>query len=350
MSLFLGAMGVSNRVLAEKSEDGIKQGLSMYCQPKDSVDVVMLGSSHVHCGINTATLWEEYGIPGYDYSSAEQQIWVSYYLLREFCKYQNPKVVVLDFFSPAAFLEGYKYQNYYLDECLYGMRFSANKLEMMGACFGTDTALWDKYFPAYFGYHDRYDELTEEDMRALTGYDDYVAFKGFTPFFYKAKLETPSVSSSAIKPPSDKSVDYFERIVRFTKDRGIQLYITIVPYELNVEQEEGVTQEEEMRYNWLEQVELPALREQGYDNVYFDYVLRDHLADTGIKYGNGKHFADGNSHLNYYGSQVFTRYLAADLRNRYSLSDHRGEGEDKYSSWDEHVSQIHERAKSEGWE
>ena len=65
----------------------------MYWQPENAIDVVMMGTSHVHCGVNTAFLWEKYGIASYDYSGAEQPLWMTYFYLKELYKYQTPKVV-----------------------------------------------------------------------------------------------------------------------------------------------------------------------------------------------------------------------------------------------------------------
>ncbi len=129
--LLVNGLAAANRLLCVKSQDGIDQARAFYHQPENSIDVVFLGSSHIHCNINTAYLWTEYGIAAYDYSAAEQPLWMTYYWLREFCKTQKPKLVVLDVYSPAAYEADYQYR--WMEENLFGMRFSANKLEMMQA-------------------------------------------------------------------------------------------------------------------------------------------------------------------------------------------------------------------------
>lgn len=348
IAVIISSVQVTDGLLKEKSEDGIMQGVSMYCQPKDTIDVVMLGSSHVHCGINTAKMWNDYGIAGYDFSSAEQSLWVSYYYLKEICKYQSPKVVVLDFFSPAAFLEDYRFHYYYLDDALYGIKFSKNKLDLMNACFDGKVENWDKYFPSYFGYHDRYDEIEKEELEKFWN-DDHSTFKGFTPFFYNESLPTPKITSSDVKAPSEKSQKYLKKIIDYTNEHGIQLYITIVPYRLNCEQQEGTEQHEDLRFNWLENY-VEELKSQGINNVRFDYTFK-HLDDIGIDFEGGSDIADGNSHLNYYGSTKFAKYLSEDLRKVYGeelIPDHRGDA--AYSSWDGHVEEIRSKVAQAGWE
>lgn len=355
-ALFMGTVALTDPVLKEKSDSGIRQSMAMYCQPENSVDVLVLGSSHVHFGVNPAKMWDGYGIPAFDYSSAEQSMWVSYHYLVEFCKYQKPRVVVLDFFSPAAFGENYKYKYTYLDESLYGMKFSVNKLQLMNACFDGKRELWDKYFPSYFGYHDRYKELTEDDFETLKDYEEKLrVFKGCKPAFNKEAIDPPVAPGDGIHPPSDKSVKYFDRIVEYTDKNNMELYITVVPYVLNIEQEEGVIQEEDQVYNWLEQVKMPELREAGRDHVYFDYVPR-HMNNLGgheIDYSSGEDIADSSSHLNYYGSCKFSAYLAEDLINRYGrdmLPDRRNEDTDIYDSWDKNVENLKKRVENKEWE
>ena len=68
--LFLVTIYFAISILRIKSEHGVNQKAGLYMQPKDSIDVVMMGTSHVHCDINTGVLWEKFGIAAYDYSGA----------------------------------------------------------------------------------------------------------------------------------------------------------------------------------------------------------------------------------------------------------------------------------------
>ena len=44
-----------SRLLCMKTVHGSRQCLGMYAQPRDTVDVVMLGTSHMHYGVNPAS-------------------------------------------------------------------------------------------------------------------------------------------------------------------------------------------------------------------------------------------------------------------------------------------------------
>ncbi len=348
ITMIFSTVAVSDNLLKEKSESGIKQGLAMYEQPENTIDVVLLGSSHIHCGVNTAKLWNDYGIAAYDFSSAEQSLWVSYYYLKELCKYQSPKVVVLDFFSPAAFQDDYDYKYYFMADTLYGIRFSANKLEMMNVCFDGKIENWDKYFPSYFGYHDRYDDVEAAELEEFWN-ADYSTFKGYSPVFKTEPQDDPVIDTGSSKAPCDKSVEYLNKIIEYTKERDMQLYITIVPYRVNVIQQEGLIQEEDKRFNWLENY-VNELNAQGDTHIHFDYTLK-HMSDIGLDFTGGTDIADGLSHLNYYGSTKFAAYLAEDLRSIYGtelIPDNRGDA--AYSSWDGHVEEIKSKVLENGWE
>ena len=75
-----------NRILCVKSPHGVDQARYLYVQPKNKIDVLFLGSSHVHCNVNTQLLWDEYGMAAYLMTGAEQPLWNSYYNLKEALK------------------------------------------------------------------------------------------------------------------------------------------------------------------------------------------------------------------------------------------------------------------------
>ncbi|MCR4689720.1 MAG: hypothetical protein K5739_00015 [Lachnospiraceae bacterium] len=64
--------------------------------PKDSVDVVIFGSSHAYRNVDTPIMFEDYGITAYDLGSPGQRLALTYYQMKDDLKTQNPKVVVLE--------------------------------------------------------------------------------------------------------------------------------------------------------------------------------------------------------------------------------------------------------------
>ncbi|MCR5249449.1 MAG: hypothetical protein K6E50_02450 [Lachnospiraceae bacterium] len=305
-----------NTVFCVKSNHGIDQARAMYYQPRNSIDVVMMGSSHIHCDVDTGLLWHKYGITSYDYSAAEQPLWCTYYYLKEICKYQKPKVVVLDLFSPARFKDDYQYL--WMSENLDGMRFSLNKLEMLYNSVETEKI--PEYFPSFVGYHDRIRTLTPEDFTyCLTAPKDFLSYKGFSPNLRVEAQTRPELDETDSMSATVKTEDYLIRIIQFAKAHDIELFLIVTPY--------ITTDRDEVIYNRLRSV--AEVYDLHFNSTNYDYD------EIGLDFDTD--FSDW-SHLNYWGAYKFTEYLGAELKSRYDLPDHRGTP--GYESWQENYLEI----------
>ncbi len=306
-----------------KSQHGINQNEGLYWQPRQSIDVVMMGSSHIHCNVNTGLLWEEYGIAAYDYSGAEQPLWMTYYYLRELYKYQTPKVIVLDMYAPARFKEDYQYG--WISENIYGMRFSLNKLEMLSV--SVEPQKISQYFPSFAVYHSRYDELEKEDFESFFwDGEKKEAFKGYTPYWSKKTQQRPSISENRSDGLTEKSEEYLRKIISYTREKECRLILIAAPY--------VITAEDQRTYNRIEKIAA----EEGVPfinyNEYYDEMGLDFSSD----------FND-ESHLNYWGSCKFSSYLGEYLKSFSMIPDRRGQK--KYESWDDNVEMIRKAVEAQ---
>ena len=314
--LFFICFSACDRILSIKTAHGIRQARDMYAQPRNTIDVVFMGSSHIHCDVNTAWLWEKYGIAAYDYSAAEQPLWTTYYYLKEICKYQEPQLIVLDLYSPARFKDDYQY--YWLSDNLNGVRFSWNKLQMIAASCEADK-IWN-YFPSFATYHLRYSDLEKEDWDYLTSTKhDRAAFKGYTPYYYVDPQEEPILSEQLSGGITIKSEVYLQRIIEYAQKNGIDLFLMVSPY---------ITRDEdELVYNRIHEIADRYGLEFNSTNYFYKAMNLDFEVD----------FND-SSHLNFLGSCKFTDYLGEELKRLYDLPDRRGQ--DRWESWDRHAAQI----------
>lgn len=305
-------------VLEIKSDHGINQQEGIYWQPGDSIDVVMMGSSHVHCNINTGLLWEKYGIAAYDYSGAEQPLWMTYYYLKEMYKYQKPSVVVLDVFAPARFREDYQYT--WVSENIYGMKFSLNKLKMMSV--SVEPSRFFEYFPSFAVYHSRYDNLNTEDFNNFFwDEDEKEAFKGYVPQWNIDPQQRPEVLEEESGTLTAKSEKYLRKIIEYTREKNIRLALIAAPY--------VVTEEDKKVFNRIAGIAASENITFIDYNEYYDEMALDFEKD----------FRD-NSHLNYWGSCKFTAFLGEFLKSDAGLPDRRGQ--EGYESWEENAKMIYE--------
>lgn len=96
-----------------------------YEEPKNSLDVIFMGNSDVYRGISPITMWDEYGITSYNYSTSGQRMWTEYYLLEECIKTQTPRLIVLNMDS--AFNETQSSESNYR-KTFDNMKLSINKI------------------------------------------------------------------------------------------------------------------------------------------------------------------------------------------------------------------------------
>lgn len=313
-------------VLSFKSPHGIDQLEGIYWQKPQTIDAVFMGTSHVHCGINTGLLWEKYGIASYDYSGAEQPLWMTYFYLKELYKYQTPKIVVVDMYAPARFKEDYQYD--WISENIHGMRFSMNKLDMLRV--SVEFHRLGQYFPSFAVYHGRYDDLGEEDFDSFFWNNkEQEAFKGYTPYWQVKPQIAPVIEETEAGGLTVKSEQYLQEMISLTREKGSRLILIAVPY--------VITSEDKRTYNRIEEIAM----EEGIE--FFDY--NECYEEIGLDFAQD--FND-ESHLNYWGSCKFTAYLGAFLKESGDLPDHRGE--EGYESWEENLRLIQEEMKSIGSE
>lgn len=316
--LFVVTIYLASSILRVKSPHGINQLEGLYWQPDHTIDVVMMGTSHIHCNVNTALLWEKYGIAVYDYSGAEQPLWMTYFYLRELYKYQNPKVVVVDMYAPARFKEDYQYD--WISENIYGMRFSLNKLEMLAV--SVEPSKLFQYFPSFSVYHSRYDDLEKEDFEHFFwNWDEKEAFKGYTPYWKQSPQQVPDITEKGKDGLSNKSEKYLKKIIDYMKKKDGELILITAPY--------VVTNEDQKTYNRIAEI----AKEEGVS--FIDY--NEYYDEIGLDFE--KDFND-ESHLNYWGSCKFTEYLGNYLISFEGVRDRRGQ--ENYGSWDDHVKMINE--------
>ena len=316
--LLLVSFWIVSNVMQIKSPHGINQTRAFYEQKRNTIDVLAVGSSHVHCGINTQRLWEEYGIAAYDFSAAEQPLWITYYYLQEAYKYQSPKVVVLDVFAPARFKEDYHYK--WLEESVYGMRFSKTKLDMINVSIEPDRK--KEYFPSFFTYHNRYVDMNKEDLFNIFG--NHTAkrnSKGFTPGFIVADQSESFGGWDELEDYhlTDKSREYLYKIIELTREHGSELKLIAIPY--NLDERDKIT--------FDEIAEIAA--SEGISFTDYNECLDEIGIDKSVDFND-------HTHLNYWGSEKFAHFLGKELLDGTGVIDRRGQS--GYESWDAHVQEI----------
>ncbi len=290
--------------------------LQFYEEPKASIDVIFLGSSHVYDGINPLDFYQETGLTGYVMSSSNQDLATSYFYLKEALRLQKPVCVMLDIygFREECFGDRASYKR-----SLDYMRWSEVKLEAvqrwLEALEDGKESLLARIF-TIMDYHSRWEELGELDF---TYRSQFQTQKGFVPVFTGEEYTHVYEAEEPLEI-TDLTAEYFEKIVKLCREADVQLVLIDIP---NSKWSPGYT----ASVNQLAieyQIPLWDFNEAGlFGQIGFD-TLRD-FRDPG--------------HLNAYGAKRFTDFLGEYFLDNYAV--HREQSDEVRAAW---------RDAQENWE
>ena len=290
-----------------KYEDGIYDLDAFYRLEKESVDVLVLGTSHAFMDINTAVLYEEYGIAAFDLGGSIQPFWNTYYYLKEALKTQNPKVVAIEAYAATQ-------TDLYSDESRiiknnFGLKFSEDKLDSLKLST-------PDYLPEWIFYHNRYEEINRSDFGKYLGNEKkYENWKGYWCLYTNKAYEKPTVGEIRKDVCMlEKQEEYYRKTIELLQSNGIPVVIFVSPYaEYHTAHAELLDHARRIAVEYG----VPFVNyNDNYDELGLDFAVD--CADPG--------------HLNYLGSQKLTSALGRYLADNYDLPDRR-QNQD-YDSWE----------------
>lgn len=309
--LLVCILGYADRIFAVKYSDGIYSVTKFYEQKENTVDVLVLGSSHAFVDINTGVLWDEYGIASYILAGAVQPMWNTYYYLKEALKTQTPELIVLEAYNT-------KLERDYADDSTiikntFGMKWSKDKLDAIRVSAPKER--WAEFLLSYIQYHTRYTELSGEDFLQNKGNALYENWKGFGCGMGTTAFEMRDISDVLErKQMGEKTEEYYRKTIELALDNDIPLLIVVSPYA-------EISAERQAAYNTASDI----ARE--YDVPFIDYNLL--YEEIGMDFSCDA--LDGG-HLNYKGSRKYTEALGSYIKENYDITDRRGDK--NYESWE----------------
>lgn len=285
---------------------------AFYGCKEDSIDVIFYGSSHIYENVNTAVLWDNYGIASFDLGSSKQPIWNTYHYMKESFKTQTPKLAVVDCYMLARQTDEYADMPGIV-KATFGMKLSKNKLEAIKVSVpkGGDLRAYMLEYPVY---HSRYSDVNEDDYLDSGLGANASVFKGHLTNVYTEPQIEPAIAD--IYEPGQllpKNEEYLRKLIGLCAEKNVPLLLVNSPY---------VVSEEDMSlYSAVSNIASE------YGVPFIDY---NHLYnDIGIDYSTD--YAD-IGHLNYKGNVKYTNALGALIKSAYDIPDRRG---DKlYSDYD----------------
>jgi len=307
--LLMIAMSRFFAVFRFKFDDGIYGMDKFYELPKNTVDVLILGSSHAFIDINPAVLFSEYGVASFALGGGDQPLWNTYYYLCEALKTQRPQIVILEAYS-VTFGAEYRDASRIVWNT-YGMKPSMRYVNALKESTPEDE-FWD-YFFRFTRYHSRYTALSKEDFMTNKGDNEYIDWKGFYMFTNHSIFEQPKVDSITERyPMTRKTESYYRGIIELCIKENISLEIIVTPYVVSSSaiQVFNTANDIALKYN------IPFTNlNNSYDEIGFDFS--SDMADS--------------HHANQRGNLKISRHIGEKLKEKYIISDNRDNK--KYATW-----------------
>ena len=305
---------VLDEVLEFKYTDGTKPINTFYTQKKDTVDVLILGSSHAFSNFLPNVLWDEYGYSSYILSASMQPVCNSYFYLEEALKTQTPKVIVFEGFR---LIEQSAYPSVQTAiKSTYGMKFSFTKIKAITESFSASNFL--EYTFQFGNYHSRYNEVSEADFIEFYNNPYYKYYKGEVNqlrTFDSAKEMNVADYDNTAKKISEKTEKYYIKMIELAKKHNIPFITIIAPYNMS-----------ETEYGYFKYAEQIAKEY----NTPFININEDYAS---INLNFKKDFSD-EGHLNNAGAKKLSKFLGDYIKQNYTIPDHRGDP--NYESWQLH--------------
>ena len=299
------AVWLLGRLTQPKYMSGVLEGAmtSEYYGETVPHDVLFIGDCEVYENISPVAMWRESGISSYIRGSAQQLIWQSYYLLEEMLDRESPQMVVYNVQAmhyPEPQSEAYNRMT------LDGMRLSSHKLGAMRASMLPDEDALSYLIPL-LRYHSRWDELTEEDFVYWLRRDPVTVAGYLMRSDVKPMGRLPSAPILDDYAIGERCWEYLDKLRELCEAHGAQLLLikssSIWPY-------------------WYEEWDAQFVsyaEEHGLDYINFlplnDEIGIDMQTDT----------YDAGLHLNIYGAEKLSVYLAHILSEQYGVPDRRGD-------------------------
>ncbi len=292
-----------NKLLMPKYMTDLVEGsmISQYYNEEKNHEVIFVGDCEVYANFSPMVLYQEQGITSYIRGSSQQMIWQSYYILKETLKYEVPKVVV---FNVNSMRYSEPVSEAYNRLTLDKMKWSKEKYDMINASMLENETMASYIFPI-LRYHDRFDKLTEEDIKYLFR-EKKNTYQGFLINKEVKPLESiPTVKKLANYKFADIDYEYLQKILDLCKENNIQLLLIKAP---------------SVYPHWYEEYDAQIEEFAQKNSINFVNFL-DKVEEIGIDYSKDTY--DRGLHLNLTGATKLSKYFSKYLKEKYNLTDYR---------------------------
>lgn len=302
-----------------------------YKQSDDSLDYIVIGTSHTNYAINPMQIYEETGYTGYVLGGENQSMACSYYWLMEAERKNDLKAVFVDVSSLHQDVEN---GTLVLKE-LVEMRPSVLKIRAILDCSPDEDTLYSAFFPLY-SFHERWSKLGSDNFSDVD--ESWYYLRGSALRFYASnqylsdainikERENLTVNESGEVDVSkdymgmdEKTMEYFEKIRAFCSENNIRMIPIKCPTRHWTEK-------------WSEDISK-------YLNSIGSEGLVDMTDQADLRFDWDTDTYDDGFHMSYMGNSKTSHWFAAYLEKMGIFEDHRKSDEvwkdtaESYLQWE----------------
>ncbi len=295
-----------------------------YKEERDSLDVVMLGSSEVLADFAPGLAYAEYGFTSYNYGISQNFIDLFQPQMEEILRHQSPELIVVDINAAMYVSRNNRYDSIFRTY-IEGVPLSENKIRTIWEFPYREQPL--SYYIPFVMYHG---SVSPRDLRVLWGnermlyHKDGNVLKGAftnTGDGYRGDHRDISEDFSEMDMPEENERKLRRFLEYCQQIQNTKILFVSFPHRI-VEKD---------AYDRLRQSNAAAKIIESYG---FEYRNLEYMGqEIGLDYR--KDFYD-DDHMNVYGQKKFTRYLSGLLVDEYGVQP-RPQTEENLEKWAESV-------------
>ena len=293
-----------------------------YAEKKNSLDIVLIGSSAVFSFWEPMEFWEKYGVTSYNFATGIMVPQMFRHEIDEVLRMQDPKLIILDMRPFSVAEDGYYLQpevanmdhEVPLRNSVDNMKYSLNRVRTIQE----EVPEGKDALPYHFDlikYHTEWDRLA--DRQSLLFFRNEAAdfARGFklvddmVPVNYPDR--TKDGHRKALTPRLEK---IYRDLLDYCRDKDLQVLLLVNEY-CQYENEKGY-------FNFMSDIA------EEYGIPFFN--TNDVYQEVGMDFETD--YYDG-SHTNILGADKYTDFIGRYLMEHYSFEDHRKDP--AYASWTE---------------
>lgn len=286
-------LSIMLRPKTSDAEGGISNpnARGFYGEPENSLDVVVIGNSNAYSAVSPMVLWKKSGIASYVAAEGAQNIGESINILKELLTCQKPKLIILE------------------ADCMWAGKTKVDRIE------GNIKSMMYGHIPM-LKYHDRWKHTKPSEWFIKPSFQ----FRSETRGQYLSKEivpfegESPMVPTDAVEPIPKSTKFFLDIFLDICKENDIEVMFIEVPTanSWNYKKHNAMVQfSEETGMKFID-----------FNTIEGEYAV-DWSTDT----------RDGGRHLNCFGAEKVTKYLAEYFDENFSFENRKSD--EAYKDWNQ---------------